>query len=299
MQVVFWEIEVPIMVSISQRAAQIGMMLTVAAGVGAASPRPADAQGVASPWVQGYNNRARLLAGRVAATGTTSLYAGVEIEMPQGWKTYWRFPGDAGGVPPSFEWEGSGNLSSARVLFPAPHRMLDKSGATAGYKDHVVLPIEITPKDAGKPVALSLKVEYGVCKDICVPAEALLELEIAPEVSASPGIDTALALVPLRTARPGVDPVLAKWSLHSAGQKPALRLEVADPGGGGGDAFVDAPDGSYLPLPRKISDKDGEAVYEVDLSDGVDIKALGGKDITVTLVGAKGQTETVIKLNPA
>lgn len=268
-------------------AAQMAAMLLL--------PQASIAAEAASPWAEGYNNKARLLAGKVEAGGGP-VFAGIEISMPQGWKTYWRSPGDAGGVPPSFDWSGSSNLAGARVLFPAPHRLVDKSGAAVGYKDHVLLPVEFTAADGTKPVILKLKTEYGVCKDICIPAEAALELAVPSNAGSSPEIATAVAAVPQKKARSGQDPVLVKWSLEGAGGKPILKFEVSDPGGDGGDAFVEPPEGLYLPLPKKLPGADGKSFYEIDLSDGADVKALSGQILTVTLTGAKGQSETAIKL---
>jgi DsbC/DsbD-like thiol-disulfide interchange protein len=258
----------------------------------------ARAEAAASRWAEGYNNKARLLAGEAKLAGAASpVLAGIEIVMPPGWKTYWRTPGDAGGVPPSFDWAGSTNLASARVRFPAPHRLVDKNGATLGYKDRVVLPVEVRPQDPAKPVVLKLKAEYGVCKDICVPAEAQLEIEVKSGDGLPPEITDALALVPQSSPRPGIDPVLSKWSLGGTVAKPVLRLEVLDPGGAGGDAFLEAPDGLYVPVPKKLAEESGKATYEVSLSDGVDFKALKGQNLTVTLTGTKGQSETIIKLD--
>ncbi|MGZ5914086.1 MAG: protein-disulfide reductase DsbD domain-containing protein, partial [Hyphomicrobium sp.] len=122
------------------------------------------ATGLASDWVEGHSSRARLIAGNGMA--------GVEVEMPEGWKTYWRTPGDAGGVPPSFDWSKSENLAAATVLYPAPKRFSDRAGDTVGYKGTVVFPVRLTAKDPGKPIDLRLSLEYGVCKEICIPAEA-------------------------------------------------------------------------------------------------------------------------------
>lgn len=255
------------------------------------------AAGAASAWTEGYNNKSRLLSGAGLAPSEAPLFAGFEIAMPPGWKTYWRSPGDAGGVPPSFDWSGSENLGSAHVLYPAPHRLIDKSGAAIGYKDHVLLPIEIMPKDAAKPVKLRLKAEYGVCKDICIPAEAAMELDIGPAPDVSSEISEAFALVPRTTPKAGADPVITKWAIEGADTKPVLKIEVSDPGGQGGDAFVEAPEGLYVPVPKKTSDANSRATYEVDLSDGVDFQALRGQNLTVTLVGAKGQSQAVIKID--
>ena len=72
----------------------------------------------------------------------------VEIMLEPGWKTYWRTPGDAGGLPPAFDWSKSTNLAQAEVLYPAPRRFTDRSGHTIGYEGGLVLPVVLTPERA-------------------------------------------------------------------------------------------------------------------------------------------------------
>ena len=134
----------------------------------------------ASPWVELPNARVRLLAGPPAVEGAKSYLAGVELILGEGWKTYWRTPGDAG-VPPSFDWAGSVNLDRAEVLYPAPVRMHEPAAETIGYRKSVVFPVEVVPADAGKPLELHLTVAFGICRDICIPAEASLTLPLHPE----------------------------------------------------------------------------------------------------------------------
>src|SRR6185295_19860556 len=58
------------------------------------------ADALESPWVEAGRAEVRLLAD----TGSDkNIRAGVEIKLQPGWKTYWRYPGDAG-VPPRFDW---------------------------------------------------------------------------------------------------------------------------------------------------------------------------------------------------
>lgn len=249
-----------------------------------------------SNWVEGFNNKVRLVAGRME--GADALHAGIEIMMPKDWKTYWRNPGDAGGIPPFFDFSTSENVEDVKVLFPAPQRLIDKTGATIGYKDSVVFPVSFKVKDPSKPAVLRVKSEYGVCKEICVPAEASLDLSFDAKsaAAASPELARALNLVPRAKPVAGRDPALKSWKLDASGAKPLLKLEVIDPGGAEGDVFLEAPDGLYIPLPKKLSTDGGSVLYEVDLSDGTDLAALKGKALTVTLTGAKGQSETVIAL---
>jgi DsbC/DsbD-like thiol-disulfide interchange protein len=251
---------------------------------------------VASDWVQGYNNKARLIAGRAVFDGREGLYAGVEISMPEGWKTYWRAPGDAGGVPPEFDWQDSENLASARVLYPAPHRLRDKAGEAIGYKDGVVFPVLVTPKDATRPVVLHGKVDYGLCKNICIPAEAEFRITIPPGVGPSGELTDALEHVPREHSRAGIDPKLTAWHLDQSAGKPKLVLIVEADSSKDADAFVTAPDDSYVPLTKRVGDANGKAVFEVDLTDGVDIKDLKGKPLIVTMTNSRGQSQTTITL---
>jgi DsbC/DsbD-like thiol-disulfide interchange protein len=279
---------------IRQRA-RIALSATLRTGLCAGLlASPVAAEGLASPWVEGFNNKVRLIAGRTMPQG--GLVAGIDIAMSAGWKTYWRTPGEAGGVPPEFDWSASENLSDAKVLYPAPHRLIDKAGATIGYKDRVLFPVALTAKDPALPIVLKLKAAYGVCKELCVPAEAELDITVPPEADVSNDIAAVLPSVPRAKPIQETDPVVSKWRLEVRAGKPVLVIEVSDPSGSIGDAFVDAAGGVYVPLPKKISGSGGNAVYEVDLTDGVDYKDLKGKPLAVTLTGAKGQSETSITL---
>lgn len=245
--------------------------------------------GLASDWVEGHSSRARLIAGNGMA--------GVEVEMPEGWKTYWRTPGDAGGVPPSFDWSKSENLAAATVLYPAPKRFSDRAGDTVGYKGTVVFPVRLTAKDPGKPIDLRLSLEYGVCKEICIPAEAALSLAVSPEHGSevSDELATALKQVPAPEAerRPG-DPVLKHIVTELSGSKPNIVLDAEFPSGSEhADLFIEAPQGLFVPLPKKTSDDgSGHVTFEVDLSQDVDLQALKGQKLTATLVSDNGQSET-------
>src|SRR6185312_11944669 len=130
----------------------------------------------ASPWARDEYAAARLIAGSSQVANET-LRAGIEIKMPSGWHTYWRYPGDSG-VPPTFDFTGSKNLASVKVLYPAPRLMSDETGQTLGYTDDVVLPLRVTPREPGKPVALRLKLDYAVCEKVCVPEEGHLALDV-------------------------------------------------------------------------------------------------------------------------
>jgi len=222
--------------------------------------------------------------------------------MPEGWKTYWRNPGDAGGVPPSFDWSKSENLARATVLYPAPKRFSDRAGDTIGYKGTVVFPVRLTPKDPKKPIDLHLTLDYGICNEICIPAEAALSLAIAPgQANDVPDeLSAALKRVPAPEGkRRPTDPVLKRVVSTLTGPKPHIVLEAEFPGGAThADIFIEAPQDLYVPLPKKIADDgSGRATFEVDLSDSADVQDLKGQVLTATLVSDGGQSEATFSLD--
>ncbi len=64
------------------------------------------------------------------------------------------------------------------------------------------------------------------------------------------------------------------------------------PGGTkGADVFIEAPDGIYVPLPKKLAeDAQGVVRYAVELAPAL-AKELRGKTVTLTMVSDAGASE--------
>jgi DsbC/DsbD-like thiol-disulfide interchange protein len=254
--------------------------------------QPITHPGRATPWHDLHGgSRVRLVAGASGA----GYVAGVELALAAGWKTYWRMPGDAG-VPPVFDWSGSSNVATIEVLFPAPIRLIEPAAQTVGYKGSAMFPVKISPKDASKPIDLKLALELGICREICVPATASLELAIPPGAGgrAPPALLAALDRVPRpQTARRKSDPELLRVDLErgDVGERLTVQARFA-PASRGRDVFIEAPDGIFVPLPKRSVDlPDGSTRFEVDLSRGDIARELKGKTLTLTLVSDAGASE--------
>jgi DsbC/DsbD-like thiol-disulfide interchange protein len=253
---------------------------------------------LASPWVELANARVRLLAGPAEMPAGRSYLAGVELLLADGWKTYWRMPGDAG-VPPSFDWADSRNVASVEVLYPAPTRMVEPAAVTVGYKGSVIFPVRVVPRQADQPVVLKLRMEFGICHDICIPEETTLTLGVGPAAMAGAPTTSLLAALE-RVPRPPAarragDPVLKGLTASLAGPAPRLLVEArfAD-GGDGADLFLEAvtAEDAYVPLPTRLADAaDGTARFAVDLSRGGNPEALRGKVLRLTLVSNAGASD--------
>ncbi len=285
--------------SLRHRLEFIAVVLVALAGV-CLSGRDGVAQDLASDWVVEDASKVRLIGGSEKIGGR--LVAGVEMQLDPGWKTYWRNPGEAGGVPPEFTFSKSENLSDAIVLYPVPQVFVDQAGKTIGYKNRVVFPVRISPNDPATPVKLSVNMHYGICENICVPVEASLELLIPAANERAPipeVLQAALEQVPRSgEALKDDDPRLVSTSAVLDGEKPSIVFNVAFPGDAAeGKLFVEALDGTYVPMARRLRDAaDGSAQFEVDLA-GTDAGDFKGTDLRVTAVGPAGQSETMIKLD--
>lgn len=255
--------------------------------------------GTATSWTSKNHASTRLVAQATSwKLKSKTLFAGIHIKLDKGWKTYWRYPGDSG-LPPRFDWSGSANLKSAKLLWPAPKRYRDSAGTSIGYKKEVVFPVLIEPVDAAQPIDLKLKMEFAVCADICIPAEADMQLKVTRDGLFSSNYASLLSRflerVPEKKA-PGSNTGLSVLNTEAqlTGKAPHLTIDARFPRGGkGADMFIEGPEGFYL-APAKPVGKPGEDMvrFKVDLTQGDDPKDLKGKTVTLTLVSNDAQAET-------
>ncbi|MET3926448.1 protein-disulfide reductase DsbD domain-containing protein [Devosia sp. 2618] len=133
--------------------------------------------------------------GQIKPDGTTLV--GVEIDMPENTKTYWRVPGDTG-LPTELSFSPEHGVVGHKVIWPYPKRQ-----QTPDYLDYVyfgptVLPVEITV-DGTSPVA-EVEALLGVCSDVCVPAQAKFSLslsDLSPDRANGLRIRQAAAMAPI------------------------------------------------------------------------------------------------------
>ena len=229
-------------------------ILTAASLFGAASSAIA---ADVSPWDDDLQSAARLIAARAHnESGGRVFRAGVEIRLKEGWKTYWRYPGDSG-VPPVLDFSKSQNVKTVTVLYPAPMRFPDGAGGNSiGYKGDVVLPLHVVPEDAGKPVTLNLKLDYAVCEKLCVPAEAKLELLLTGAANTNDAtLSAAEARVPKRAAiGDSGTPAIRAVRREAGSGKPRVVVDVAAAAGAPLTLFAEGPTSEWaLPLPEPVA----------------------------------------------
>ncbi len=224
----------------------------------------------------------RLVPGWAEADGTR--VAGLSVALSPGWKTYWRAPGDAG-VPPVFDWSGSENVGSVEVIWPTPELFDNFGMTTIGYKHEVTLPLVVHPETPGKPIALKLKLDFGVCSDICVPETAEMALDIPPEAKgAADEIGAAMARAPLSGDKAGVQ--VLRCTLAGAGSERrfegqfAMAAPPAD-----ATVVVEGPDGVWFD-PARTRLEPGALTAEADAYLDDPARWVDRSSLRVTILGS-------------
>ena len=225
---------------------------------------------------------------------------GIQIHLDPGYKTYWREPGDSG-LPPVFDWQGSENVATVDVRWPVPVRFADGSGSSIGYKDSVILPVLVTLRDTAQRARLNLKIDYGICAELCVPALGEGELSLLPDTVVTPHrerVEAALGRVP-QSAQLGDGVLPGVIGVEPDVKETVLRVKVARLAGSREpDLFVEGPKGWYFGQPVLSGATDGKELdWLVPVEQKPDAGSLAGLTLTLTAVAGSKATETSIRLD--
>ena len=236
---------------------------------------------------QSYENAATVdvLPGWIAADGTHM--AALRVTLSDGWKTYWRAPGDAG-IPPAFDWSGSKNLKAVQISWPTPTVFEQNGLRSIGYAKELVLPIKISPQQKGKTITLAGNVDIGVCKDICIPFSSTFAAELPTGTTKrSPQIIAALADRPYTQTEAKVGRVTCGFGPSQDGL--TLKATIAMPSAGGREfAVIETGNPQLWVAEAKTQRKSGNLHVTTEIAhfEGKAI-SLNRRDIRITVLGGK------------
>ena len=206
--------------------------------------------------------KAQVLPGWRAADGTHM--AALHLELADGWKTYWRSPGDVG-IPPRFDWRGSRNVAGVEIMWPTPRITVDHGMYTVGYSNQLVLPMLLTPTRSGRDLTLQGTIEIGVCREVCIPATLRVEAELPRDAGdRDPRIAASLANQPYSASEAGVARVACRVTPAQDGL--GLRAEIDMPRMGSNDtAIIEVSDPMVWVAQPKTSRSGGRLVAQTTL----------------------------------
>ncbi len=179
--------------------------------------------------IDALHTSVEFITDRNALAPGVSFWLGVRFVLEPGWHIYWVNPGDSG-APPSLDWHLPTGFTAGPIEWPVPERIAVPSLVNYGYHGEVVLPVEIrVPKQVGTAptTALGASAHWLVCRELCVPGDAKLEISLPFQQSSVPGTANWPKLIALARARvPRAAPAGWKASAVSSGDYFVLSVET-------------------------------------------------------------------------
>jgi DsbC/DsbD-like thiol-disulfide interchange protein len=162
---------------------------------------------------------------------------------------------------------------------------------TIGYHDRLLLPVEVRPIDPALPVVLSMRLELGVCDEICLPALVTLRSDLVPPGVPHAEISAALSAraVPAREA--GVTSVACTVEPIPDGLRLTARMRLPDPGMAEVVAVETADPAIWIAEAKaKRTETELVAVTELVPPEGAPF-ALDRSGVTLTILAGGGAVE--------
>ena len=129
-----------------------------------------------------------------AGSNTVGLY----FKLDQGWHVYWKNAGDSG-EPPHIHWTLPKGVTAGPMQFPAPKRLPLGPLMDFGYENEVLFPLQlqVDPSVQDGKGDLDAKVDWLVCREVCIPGKAELKTTLQvlsgkPPVVTGSGTDAEL-----------------------------------------------------------------------------------------------------------
>ncbi len=241
----------------------------------------------------------RLLSAVTATGQLKSLPLGLQAELQEGWKIYWRSPGDAG-LPPELSIKEGQNKTrnaplSLDMRFPVPERFSLLGLDSYGYSDEVIFPVFVSGHKPGMPVDLTFFVDALVCSDICVPVAGELDIFL-PAGSAEASLHARdIARFSAFVPGPLSGPDIQLENLYLEQDQSALFVDLQLNALQLSDIFVETEiNGLGFAAPERISDSQ----WKIAVSGTADIALLEGKKATLTVKAGDQFIEKQLQILP-
>ncbi|SNY59700.1 thiol:disulfide interchange protein DsbD [Arsukibacterium tuosuense] len=167
-------------------------------------------QASSSGWQQAKHIKAELVSEYRTVAAGQQFAVLLHFEPDPGWHTYWQNPGDSG-LATSISWQLPAGVQTGNISWPTPQSFLIPPLVNYGYAGQTLLLTELTvPADyAADSLTINADVDWLVCEEICIPADASFELTLnvagqsEPAASQQPLFAKARQALPLATGAVG------------------------------------------------------------------------------------------------
>jgi len=133
---------------------------------------------------------ARLVSSQATVAPGQRFTVALEQNIKPHWHTYWQNPGDSGQAT-SIDWTLPAASQAGPIQWPTPAIQAIGPIVNYGYEGRAALLVELTVPADAKPGARfkpAAEVKWLVCKDVCIPEQVSLglDLPVAAEAKAGP-----------------------------------------------------------------------------------------------------------------
>ncbi len=186
---------------------------------------------------------------------------GLRLRHDAHWHTYWRNPGDSG-LPTRFEPVLPAGSSVGEIQWPAPSRIFIAPLANYGYEGEIALARRVAiPADFRESgIRVTAAASWLVCRDVCVPGEADLSLDLRVLAAAGdPPPSPHRGLFDSMARRTPGEPIAVDVALDD--RRVSLRLPASALGG------VTVPPEFFASREGLVAHAAAQRVYRLDNGD--------------------------------
>ncbi|MGQ0501050.1 MAG: protein-disulfide reductase DsbD family protein [Panacagrimonas sp.] len=146
---------------------------------------------------------AELIAENQSFSADEDNWVALRLRPDPGWHVYWQNPGDSG-IPTQLRWQLPEGVTAGPLHWTYPHRESLGELTNYGYSGETLFLVSVRIRATSAPVvSLAATAKWLVCKDICIPGEAELSLQVpvrkarpVPDIAWSQMFGTARARLP-------------------------------------------------------------------------------------------------------
>lgn len=187
---------------------------------------PAD-WAVASPQVVGPAS-VELISEVAQVTPGQKFYLALNFELEPHWHIYWKNPG-ASGLPVEIEWELPDGFVVGDIQWPAPNRIELGGLMSYGFENtaRLIVPVQAPASlKPGTPLLIKADAFWLICKEVCLPGDASLALDL---ISGQEAVDSEQAplFVDARKRLPRSTP---PWEVSAVIEDRALVFTIEQAG---------------------------------------------------------------------
>lgn len=171
-------------------------------------------QAASSGWQQAKHLQAELVSEYQSVQAGQSLLLALHFIPDEHWHTYWINPGDSG-LPTSIDWQLPEGVVAGAIQWPTPQFFSIPPMMNYGFAGPTVLLTELTiPANFNQSeLVIAAKVDWLVCEEICIPAEASFSLTIPVSHNAARSEQATTLITQAKSKLPQRLPLVGQYDI--------------------------------------------------------------------------------------